>query len=483
MADGSEFLAGKTRPNVEFVSRKEIRAASLGLVRSQASYSCSNKVRHSSSLTTLAVMLGVLGLFQPLVLLWGISLLGLGLFAVLITIRVTLVILELIFSPASGPSPKPIREVDLPVYSVMVPLYKEAASVGRLVQDMKAFDYPQEKLEVLFLIEAEDAATLAALAGEDLPAHWHVLVLPDGMPRTKPRALNVALQRLTGEFATIYDAEDTPHPRQLRAAIGTFRKHGARLGCVQAPLRAYNADESWLAAQWALEYEVQFGLILPALAKAGLPIALGGTSNHFRVSALQAAGGWDAWNVTEDADLGLRLARLGYDIKTTNLPTMEEAPESLQVWVPQRSRWIKGYMQSLGVLWRRPTLAGRQMGVRAFVISQIMLCGAVLSAFVHGPVMLACLAFLFVPGLTLAPYSALLLIAGMVVCALSAFAAPGDRGVLGYKRILLVLSLPFYLPLLSLAAYRAAYELVKTPYSWSKTPHALTRATLFSASN
>ena len=481
MADGSEFLAGDTRPSIKLVSKREIRVASLGLVRAQASFSCSDKVRHSSGLVIAAILMGVLGLFQPVALLWTISSLGLSLFAVLITIRATLVILQLGFSAASELSPDPLRDADLPVYSVMVPLYKEAASVGRLVQDMKAFDYPREKLEVLFLVEAEDTATIAALRQEDLPAHWPVLVLPDGAPRTKPRALNVALQRLTGDFATIYDAEDTPHPRQLRAAIGAFRKHGARLGCVQAALQAYNADESWLAAQWALEYEVQFGLILPALAKASLPIALGGTSNHFRVSALKTAGGWDAWNVTEDADLGLRLARLGYDIKTINLPTMEEAPERLKVWVPQRSRWIKGYMQSLGVLLRHPVRAARQMGVRAFVMSQIMLCGAVLSAFVHGPVMLACLAFLFVPGLTLAPYSAVLLIAGMAVCALSAFAAPGRRGVFSHKRLLLVLSMPLYLPLLSLAAYRAAFELVKTPYSWSKTPHALTRATLFSA--
>ena len=323
----------------------------------------------------------------------------------------------------------------------------------------------------MFLVEREDDETLQMLKFTSLPAHWPILVLPDGQPRTKPRALNVALAKLRGEFATIYDAEDRPHSGQLKAAVRALRAGGKQLACVQAPLCAYNMRSSWIAGQWGLEYDIHFGLILPALAKASRPIALGGTSNHFRVRVLREAGGWDAWNVTEDADLGLRFARLGYAVGTIDLPTLEEAPEKLSIWLPQRSRWIKGYMQSASVLLRRPRLVASQMGTGSLLASQVLLGGAILSSCLHGPFALLCLLSVFVPGFVLTPAFAGLLAAGYSVSLLSALLAPGRKG---FARIGLALSAPVYWPLHSVAAGRALYELATDPHMWSKTPHALT---------
>jgi len=188
-------------------------------------------------------------------------------------------------------------------------------------------------------------------------------VVPPGLPRTKPRALNYGLARARGEFVVVNDAECRPHPDQLKAAVRAFRAAGKRLACVQAPLVGDGA-RGWIAGQRALEYAVQFGRLLPAQARLGLPIAPGGTSNHFRRRALTSAGGWDAWNVTEDADLGLRLARTGWRVGMIATPTQEAPPEALLVWINQRSCWLKGFLQTWLVVMRRPRAAMREMGWR-----------------------------------------------------------------------------------------------------------------------
>ena len=361
---------------------------------------------------------------------------------------------------------------DLPRYSILVPLYKEARSIPNLLKALMALDYPADKVEVFFLVEQDDVETRTALARLHAPPTYKTLVLPDGQPRTKPRALNAAMAYISGQIVTIYDAEDHPHPSQLRQAAEALDRAGSVCACVQAPLRAYNGRASWIAGQWGLEYEMHFGLLLPALAEAGLPIALGGTSNHFRLSALREVAGWDAWNVTEDADLGLRLSRFGYRVGTILPRTLEEAPEVLSVWLPQRSRWVKGYMQTLAVLLRHPVRVAREMGMRQFSAGAILLVGAVMSALLHGPLALICLICCLLPGTSLPIYCVVLMISGGLVNLFAALAAPKQGCA---QRILLVLTAPFYWPLQSLAAAHALYELVVDPYSWSKTPHALTR--------
>jgi cellulose synthase/poly-beta-1,6-N-acetylglucosamine synthase-like glycosyltransferase len=183
------------------------------------------------------------------------------------------------------------------------------------------------------------------LACTQLDAHMQVLVVPEGAPRTKPRATQYALQFARGEYVVVYDAEDAPEPDQLRRALAALRAGGERLGCLQAQLNIYNSDATWFTRQFTVEYTALFDCILPTLERLRLPVPLGGTSNHFPRAVLDAVGGWDPYNVTEDADLGIRLARAGWHVGVLNSTTWEEAPPTFRIWKGQRTRWLKGWMQ------------------------------------------------------------------------------------------------------------------------------------------
>ncbi len=365
----------------------------------------------------------------------------------------------------------PATPLSLPHYTVLVALYRETGALPGLVSSLSALDYPASRLEVLFLVEADDFDTRDALNAMPLPAHFRVITVPDGQPRTKPRALNQGLALATGSKLVIYDAEDRPHRHQLRAAAARFLASGPQTACLQAPLVAYNTSESWLAAQWGLEYRVHFGLIVPALARLGLPVPLGGTSNHFDVDALRGVGGWDAWNVTEDADLGLRLARHGYRIGVVRPPTLEEAPIGLAAWTAQRSRWLKGHAQTWLVAMRRGA-ARSGFGSGGWAVVHLTLAGAVISATLHLWLAAGILAALFVPGLELSPADWAVLSAGLAVNALSSLLATLRAG---HCPVGTILSQPFYWPLHSLAAARALFGLFSRPHFWAKTDHGVTR--------
>ena len=237
-----------------------------------------------------------------------------------------------------------LDDADLPVYSVLVPLRDEAPMVRALADALRQIDYPPEKLDLHFVVEMQSLATVEAVQAELHDPRFELLLVPDALPRTKPKALNYALPMVRGEHLVVFDAEDIPEPGQLRLAASTFAAH-PDLECLQAELVIDNAGESLLAAWFAGEYAGQFGLMLPLLARLGLPMPLGGTSNHFRTSSLRAVGGWDPFNVTEDADLGVRLARLGLKTATIASRTGEEAPIKLHGWLGQRARWMKGWMR------------------------------------------------------------------------------------------------------------------------------------------
>jgi len=248
----------------------------------------------------------------------------------------------------------------LPLYSVLVPLFGEAAIVPDLVRALRAIDYPAHKLQVLLIVESIDLATQAALRSADLSSHMRVLVVPDGAPRTNPRACQYALQLATGAYIVVYDAEDWPDPGQLRRALSLFCDGPERLGCLQAQLNIYNSNTSWLTRQFTIEYTALFDCILPTLGRLKLPVPLGGTSNHFPRTVLNAVGGWDPFNVTEDADLGIRLARSGWQVGVLPSATWEEAPSTFRVWLGQRTRWLKGWIQTYLVQHARaPSLLAR----------------------------------------------------------------------------------------------------------------------------
>lgn len=406
---------------------------------------------------------GCAGLLAPGALTGLAGLAGLVLFAAILLFRIALYVIGLSAAPETAGA----ETDDWPVYSLLIALKDEAETAPQLAAAIRALDYPADRLDVKLLIEMGDEATAFALRRQRWPAGTELLVVPPGLPRTKPRALNYGLARARGDFVVVFDAEDRPHPDQLKAAVRAFRAGSDRLACVQAPLVGQGA-RGWVAGQWALEYAVQFGRLLPGQARLGLPIALGGTSNHFRRAALEGAGGWDAWNVTEDADLGLRLARDGYRVGMIAPPTLEAPPEGLLVWTNQRSRWLKGFLQTWLVVMRRPGEAVRELGPGGFVSVQLTLGAAILSALVHGPwaVWLA----LGVVFPALAPPPGYIALAGLSYAAgmVMALAAPGRKD---WRRWLLAATLPLYWPLQSAAMVRALYGLVRCPHFWAKTPH------------
>lgn len=367
--------------------------------------------------------------------------------------------------------PRPTRQrafQDLPVYTVLVPLYHEAAMVPQLATALRQIRWPADRLDIQILLETDDGDTLRAAQTVAFPPNTRFVLIPPGGPRTKPNALNVGLSQALGRYITIYDAEDIPHPGQLHAAHMAFSHGPEALACVQAPLigRARNGD--WLAAQWALEYAVQFGLLLPSMALYRLPLLIGGTSNHFRKSALQALGGWDSYNVTEDADLGMRITRAGMVCGTIDPPTYEDAPRFFKVWLAQRSRWIKGFIQTWLVLMRAPKKTLRQMGVLQFLIMQMSLGGAIITPLFHLPCLLLLGLVCASSELLLGTFGTWLLIAAFSTNLVADLSAPGAWT---WQRWVAALTRPVYWPLHSLAAYRAIWELAKAPFFWAKTPH------------
>ncbi|HYG28421.1 MAG TPA: glycosyltransferase family 2 protein [Caulobacteraceae bacterium] len=374
------------------------------------------------------------------------------------------------FIPRHVETAPPLRDEDLPAYTVICPLYREAEVAPELVAALERLDYPRDRLQVLVMLEADDLDTRQVFADMSLPSFMQVLVAPPGIPRTKPRACNVALARARGEYIVIYDAEDRPDPRQLREAAERFAAAPASLACLQAPLRI-EFDGAFLPAQFALEYAAQFEVLQPALAKFGAPFPLGGTSNHFRTSVLREVGGWDPYNVTEDADLGFRLARGGHSLGVLASPTWETAPRTMIEWLPQRTRWVKGYMQTFGVHTRGPNL----LRPPSFAALLATLGVSIASAFAHGPVaawVLAALAFGLAAGRTppIPPEDLALLLAGWSAAAFGGYVGLRRAGLKVRLRDL-ALS-PAYWPLQSLAAGHALVQLVRRPFHWDKTPHA-----------
>jgi cellulose synthase/poly-beta-1,6-N-acetylglucosamine synthase-like glycosyltransferase len=310
-----------------------------------------------------------------------------------------------------------------PIYTILCPLYREANVAPDLVAALAALDYPVHALDVKLLVEGDDVDTLAAALAVSAAPHIEVVIVPPAAPRTKPKALNVGLARARGQFVVVYDAEDRPHPQQLRAALAAFEDGAEKLACVQAPLVIDNADASWIARQFAAEYAIQFREVLPLLARLRAPLALGGSSNHFRTDALRAVGGWDSHNVTEDADLGYRFARDGYRIEVIGPPTYEEAPVAFTTWLNQRTRWIKGHMQTWLVLMRDPVRTAREMGPAAFAVTHLMLSGGLAAAFLHGPIACIIVIAALSPYTLLTPADFVLAICGYSVAIFAALTA------------------------------------------------------------
>ena len=372
-----------------------------------------------------------------------------------------------------------VPDSELPSYTIMIPAYREAAVITKLIGNLAELDYPTDRLEVLILVEGDDEETLDALRTASPPDHFRMVVVPPAEPRTKPKALNFGLTLARGDIVAVYDVEDTPDILQLRRAAVALSRFGPEVGCVQAKLSYSNATQNIITKWFTIEYAMWFSFFLPGLSSLGAPIPLGGTSNHFRRSALRALGGWDPYNVTEDCDLGIRMFRERYDIKVVESTTLEEANSDFVNWVKQRSRWYKGYLQTFLIHLRAPVTLVKEIRIKGV----LHLC-----AFVGGTPMLAVLNPLFwiltlvwfvaQPEVVKEIFPAPVYYVGLILWAFGNF-------LLWYLTVLtarhhrnegLVLAavlVPVYWVMMSIAALKAMWQLVVIPSFWEKTTHGL----------
>ncbi len=379
-------------------------------------------------------------------------------------------------SPPVTATPRQLSDDELPTYTVLVPAYQEEAVIGETVRCIANLDYPNDKLEILVLVERRDEATARAVRAVDPPDHVRIVELPPGLPQTKPRSCNLGLMLARGDLLVIFDAEDRPERDQLRKAASQFAAGGPTLACVQARLNFYNARRNLLTRMFALEFAYWFDLMLVGLDRLGLPIPLGGTSNHLRTSVLRDIGGWDAWNVTEDADIGIRLASAGKRVEVVDSTTWEECPAHNWAWTKQRTRWLKGYLLTLLVHTRSPVAAARRFGAAGMMTLVALVGGTPISA------MLWPLAFVL-------PFAGAVPIVGRSTV-LSAYVTSGAMwGVVGLTALAtmaagrrrgfgwgLAALLPGYLLMHTVAAWRGVRQLVREPFTWEKTSHHATGA-------
>lgn len=373
------------------------------------------------------------------------------------------------------------KDEELPIYTILVPAFREANVINRLMNNLRRLDYPAEKLEILLLLEEDDQETIAAARAARPPETLTFVFIPKGQPQTKPKACNVGLFFARGEYLVIYDAEDRPDPDQLKKAVVAFRKGTPQLVCVQAALNYFNANENFLTRMFTLEYSYWFDYMLPGLDALRLPIPLGGTSNHFRTDVLRQLGGWDPFNVTEDADLGMRAATKGYTVGVINSTTYEEANNQLWNWIRQRSRWIKGYMQTVLVHTRHPWALLKNAGWRNLFGFIMLILGTPFTFLSAPPLWLFYLVYL-VTGTHFFDY-----LFPPITLYISLFNLLFGNGLMIYLNMLAVfkrnyfnlllfaLLNPFYWVLHSIAAYKALWQLFARPYFWEKTIHGISR--------
>lgn len=388
----------------------------------------------------------------------------------------TLVRLAALLMPEAPCPPACLAQdpADVPVYSVLVPLRDEAEMIDQLCFALNRLDYPAYRLDIIFVVEQRSSETVAAVRRHLSNPRFSLIEVPEAAPLTKPKALDFALPLCRGEFVVVFDAEDRPEPSQLLRVLHHFRK-APHLHCIQSRLVIANGGKGLLPALFAGEYAGLFSVFLPALARWGVVMPLGGTSNHFRLASLRAIGGWDAYNVTEDADLGVRLARRRLACGTSTSYTSEDAPESLSSWVGQRARWMKGWMQTFIVHNRRPRALLADLGWRRFLAFEIIVASMVLGPLLHTGFLFICLIFLGLGGLSW-PHAGLwaLTCALVMVLGYGVAIATALVGLWRTRQLSLVpaqLFLPFYWLLMAWATLRALHDLTWRPFHWIKTRH------------
>lgn len=374
-----------------------------------------------------------------------------------------------------------VKNDTLPVYTILLPVYKEDKLIRKLIWNLRSLDYPRGKLDVKLLIEEDDDKTLNAVRNLDFPANFETIVVPFHMPKTKPKACNYGLFFCKGVYLTIYDAEDVPDSDQLKKVVSLFRKLPKDYVVLQGALNYFNKNENLLTRMFTLEYSYWFDYMLPGLQSLDVPIPLGGTSNHFKLDKLKELGGWDPFNVTEDADLGVRVFEKRYKVGVVNSTTLEEANNEPFNWIRQRSRWIKGYMQTLLVHMRNPVRLVNKIGWRGFFGFNFFV-GFTPITFLLYPILLGFYIVYIVFDLqtvrVLFPDWVLYIsifnfVAGNTLMIYVNMLAVFKRRF--YELILFAMVNPFYWLMHSIAAYKGLWQLIYKPFYWEKTNHGLTK--------
>jgi cellulose synthase/poly-beta-1,6-N-acetylglucosamine synthase-like glycosyltransferase len=372
-----------------------------------------------------------------------------------------------------------VPDADLPVYTILVPAYREPEVIHRLLQNLDQLEYPRDRLDLKLLLEEDDFETIEALQHLEPGEHIQVVLVPAAQPRTKPKALNYGLSLARGDIVTIYDVEDRPEPLQLRRAVAALARADPEVVCLQAKLSYANVDQNLITQWFTIEYDMWFSLFLPGMVQLDAPVPLGGTSNHFRREVLEELGAWDPHNVTEDADLGIRLARRGYRSRVLDSLTLEEANSDFVNWVKQRSRWYKGYLQTFLIHMRHPRQVFRQIGTVGVLELVLFVGGTPLLALLN-PLfwLMTALWFAGRPHIIRDLFPAPLYYASLVSWVFGNFLAAyltllairlNNRTHL-IKAALLV---PLYWLMMGVAAAKAVWQLVATPTFWEKTTHGL----------
>ncbi len=374
-----------------------------------------------------------------------------------------------------------LREDELPVFTVLVPMFREGKMLPGLARALRDLDYPLGKLDIKIVLEAGDVETIKVARTLGLEGVFEIIVVPPSQPQTKPKACNFALRFARGEYLVVYDAEDRPEPDQLRKVVATFRRSPPNTACLQCRLSYYNANENWLTRMFTLDYALWFDQVLPGLERLDMPIPLGGTSNHFRTDVLRELFAWDPFNVTEDADLGIRIGQKGYRVGVVDSTTFEEASCNASSWIRQRSRWIKGYMQTLLVHTRRPLHLIRSVGLLGFLGFVFFIGGTVLAGLLN-PIFWTLYLWWLIASLSdfdmvfpqILLFLALFnLLAGNGAFIYLSMLAPIRRGWL--ELIPYSLTVFGYWVLMSIAAYKALWQLLRNPFFWEKTDHGVSR--------
>ncbi len=376
---------------------------------------------------------------------------------------------------------KKLDDANLPVYTIFCPLYKEWQVIPQFTRAISKLDWPKDKLDVQLLLEENDPETIKEARRMDLPSYFRILIVPHGHPKTKPKACNYGLCHAKGEYAVIFDAEDIPDLDQLKKAYLVFKKQkNEKIICAQAKLNFYNARQNILTRLFSAEYALWFDLVLTGMQSIKSPIPLGGTSNHFRTKDLRMLNGWDPFNVTEDCDLGIRITKMGYHTTIFNSNTMEEATSKVGNWMRQRSRWIKGYMQTYLVHMRHPHEFLTDFKNPHIITFQLVVGGKVLSMFIN-PLMWLITILYFSMRATIGPLIKPLFPDVILYIAVFSLVFGNFLYVYYYmigcaKReqwdlIKYVFLVPVYWLMMSVAAWKALWQLIFKPHYWEKTVH------------